>query len=240
MTEAIQFISHGVNSGRNVLVHCQLGVSRSAAIVIGYLMNKHKVSYDSAHNMVQIKRAVIDPNFSFVAQLRLFEDMGCDTRICGNRPQFRRKLISKYFDGTSPYDWRGVHKIDRFFDELYYYEVMTESLYLGNDCLCAKCGHKLFNEIHIIRNTGSQLKSNSSKTCDYTYIEPQKWMKQLTAPTDVWMTWDGVKCPQCGEQLIEFKKLFDSYSCDCPQHSSLAKCLRFRIKSKKFRIHSKE
>lgn len=62
--EAFDFI----NSNKNVLVHCHVGWSRSAAIVIGYVMKTFDKNYEQAFNIVNSKRP-IGPNEGFVEQL---------------------------------------------------------------------------------------------------------------------------------------------------------------------------
>lgn len=56
-----------------ILVHCMAGVSRSASVVIYYLMKKHGWTYDQAFNEVVKKRHVINPNQGFVQTLRSTE-----------------------------------------------------------------------------------------------------------------------------------------------------------------------
>ena len=56
-----------------VLVHCAAGSSRSATIVIAYIMWNKKMSYKEAFKFVKSKRSVISPNPGFKDQLQLFE-----------------------------------------------------------------------------------------------------------------------------------------------------------------------
>lgn len=58
----------------HVMIHCWAGISRSASIVIAYLINKHKMSYDIAFKHVQSKRSFIYPNEGFVRQLKSFAE----------------------------------------------------------------------------------------------------------------------------------------------------------------------
>jgi hypothetical protein len=53
-----------------VLVHCWAGKSRSAAVVCAYLMTRDACSFDTALAHLRTKRAVVDPNPGFCAQLR--------------------------------------------------------------------------------------------------------------------------------------------------------------------------
>ena len=56
----------------NVLVHCLAGISRSATIVIMYLMRGSHMSFESAFSFVKKRRKIIFPNPGFVRQLRVF------------------------------------------------------------------------------------------------------------------------------------------------------------------------
>ena len=60
--------------GSKILVHCAAGVSRSATIVIAYMMYAFKMSLMEAYNYVKEKRAIIAPNFHFMGQLMEFEE----------------------------------------------------------------------------------------------------------------------------------------------------------------------
>jgi dual specificity MAP kinase phosphatase len=67
--EALKFISESQQNNSNILVHCVSGISRSASIVIAYIMDKHKMNYDQAFSYVKTKRVTIRPNSNFIAQL---------------------------------------------------------------------------------------------------------------------------------------------------------------------------
>ena len=58
-----------------VFVHCAAGESRSATIVIAYLMWNKKMTFDKAYNFVKQKRYRIYPNFGFRQQLQMFEKL---------------------------------------------------------------------------------------------------------------------------------------------------------------------
>ncbi|GAB4820258.1 hypothetical protein N2152v2_007304 [Parachlorella kessleri] len=70
------FIEEGLQSG-GVLVHCLAGVSRSATVVIGYLMWKNILPFHQARRHVAAVRPWIRPNSGFEQQLLAFEDAGC-------------------------------------------------------------------------------------------------------------------------------------------------------------------
>ncbi len=53
-----------------VYIHCQAGISRSASIVIAYIMWKHKLSYENSYEMVKQARKRISPNSGFIKQLQ--------------------------------------------------------------------------------------------------------------------------------------------------------------------------
>ena len=79
--ETYDFINKHISNGDNVLVHCRAGVSRSAAIIINYLVRKtyetNKVEIcpckllNNILEYVKQKRPVVNPNNGFMKQLLL-------------------------------------------------------------------------------------------------------------------------------------------------------------------------
>ncbi|KAK3593002.1 hypothetical protein CHS0354_023234 [Potamilus streckersoni] len=70
--QCFNFIEQGRNAGC-ALVHCNAGVSRSATIVIAYLMQSRGMKYLEAFRYLKEKRPAICPNEGFRTQLQQFE-----------------------------------------------------------------------------------------------------------------------------------------------------------------------
>ena len=66
---------HFIKGEEKVLVHCMAGASRSATIVIAYLMWIKKMAFNDALNLVQGKRRIVFPNYGFRQQLKMFEKL---------------------------------------------------------------------------------------------------------------------------------------------------------------------
>ncbi|KAK9718776.1 RNA recognition motif [Popillia japonica] len=65
----IPYINDSLSKNENILIHCNAGVSRSSAIVIGYLILEHKLEYNDAYALVKQARPCIKPNVGFESQL---------------------------------------------------------------------------------------------------------------------------------------------------------------------------
>jgi protein phosphatase slingshot len=59
--------------GSKVLVHCKMGVSRSASVVIAYAMKAYNWDFKEAFEHVKQKRSCIKPNASFISQLETYQ-----------------------------------------------------------------------------------------------------------------------------------------------------------------------
>jgi len=72
--ECIDFIEEGRSKG-GVLVHCAAGISRSATVVISYIMTVEKWGMEEAFAFVRSKRSIICPNSGFRDQLLKYESV---------------------------------------------------------------------------------------------------------------------------------------------------------------------
>jgi hypothetical protein len=72
--ETYTYIEECIRSGRNILVHCEAGISRSATIVLAYLIKSRKMNLTNAFRFVRQRRTIIQPNFGFVNQLLVYEE----------------------------------------------------------------------------------------------------------------------------------------------------------------------
>lgn len=70
-----KYITRARKEGSKVLVHCKMGVSRSASVVIAYAMKAFSWNFDQAMIHVKKKRNCIKPNKSFLSQLETYEGM---------------------------------------------------------------------------------------------------------------------------------------------------------------------
>jgi protein-tyrosine phosphatase len=68
-----KIIRDAVSDGKNVMVHCAAGISRSATLVIAYLMIENGWTMREAYNYVKNKRHIIEPNIGFMKQLQGLE-----------------------------------------------------------------------------------------------------------------------------------------------------------------------
>lgn len=71
--KAIDFIQNARDIGGNVLVHCHMGISRSATLVIAYLMKTLNKPYNTILTMVKNKRPIVDPCLVFAWKLMEFQ-----------------------------------------------------------------------------------------------------------------------------------------------------------------------
>ncbi|CAF1290280.1 unnamed protein product [Adineta steineri] len=68
-TQTNKFIEQALADHGCVLVHCNAGISRSASIVLAYLIGIHRMQYEEAYQLLKKARVNIRPNDGFVRQL---------------------------------------------------------------------------------------------------------------------------------------------------------------------------
>lgn len=71
--DTFKYITKAKKEGSKVLVHCKMGVSRSASVVIAYAMKAYNWDFSQAWKHVKEKRNCIKPNNSFLLQLETYQ-----------------------------------------------------------------------------------------------------------------------------------------------------------------------
>jgi len=96
------FIDNAINNEHGkVLVHCNAGVSRSSAILIGYLMKKRNYTYEEALEKTKLARSCICPNFGFAEQLRRMNKNLNDINSASSEPS---EIYSNNINNGTPMD----------------------------------------------------------------------------------------------------------------------------------------
>ena len=68
-------IKKSLDNKDSILVHCVAGRSRSCSIILAYLIRECNINLDEGLKLVKMKRPIIEPNASFVLQLKKFEEI---------------------------------------------------------------------------------------------------------------------------------------------------------------------
>ncbi|EEB08129.1 dual-specificity MAP kinase phosphatase Pmp1 [Schizosaccharomyces japonicus yFS275] len=82
-------VHHAVFLNRRVLIHCQLGVSRSACLVIAFVMRTLGLPLSEAYDYVKQRSPWIGPNLSLIFQLSEYQH-----NTLGGRPRYTNRCIT--------------------------------------------------------------------------------------------------------------------------------------------------
>ncbi|KAI0230981.1 Dual specificity protein phosphatase 12 [Lamellibrachia satsuma] len=210
--ECIQFIADGRKIG-GVLVHCQAGLSRSATVVIAYIMKTMSLSFTEAFSLVSRQRPQIMPNDGFVEQLRLFELMGNQvdptSEFCR---RYRLQRLAAMMQRTQDPNRTTFQK-----DALSADPAGSSESEAGVMYKCRKCRRPLFREGVIMCHPvgrgreafhwkGSTIRhsyddeSSELAACTGTlFTEPIQWMEKSILSVE-----GKLSCPKCQAKLGSF------------------------------------
>ena len=73
--QAFNLIELARKKREKILIHCKLGISRSASIIIGYLIKYLGYTASSALTFLKTKRPKVNPNPGFISQLNSYENV---------------------------------------------------------------------------------------------------------------------------------------------------------------------
>lgn len=214
-----QFIEEGQRSNQTVLVHCRLGVSRSATIVISYLMSKYGKTCDQILSEVKKKRSQIKPNKSFYQQLKLWEEM--DFRLNALNQKFRHFLLKRYIFVLKKKIISNILDTDMTILDKYYNLLSLNPEAEGMAYLCRKCKNVLFREINIIKDLSNV---RHRYQCTNVFIEPQEWMTDQLKDT---IAVGSVYCYECRTIVCNYN--WNYFNCNCVLHNNIRIFQVFRI-----------
>ncbi|PIC34736.1 hypothetical protein B9Z55_014300 [Caenorhabditis nigoni] len=152
LEEAIKFIDEGIESEKNVVVHCAAAVSRSVSVCAAFLMYKNLWPMEKALKMIKEIRKFIGPNSGFLAQLKIWERCGMDFT-----PERYASLsidIPGAFDADTKTIWRQPVLDDRTVTRF----------------KCRQCRKVIFSNDNMVH---TQL----SNSCQIYLIEPMEWLR---------------------------------------------------------------
>eukprot|EP00116_Pleurobrachia_bachei_P008766 sb/3469028/ len=72
--------------GCSILVHCRAGISRSATVVMAYLIQYYNKNMEEAFDFIKMKHPCISPNFNFMGQLLQFQNERAAKKSDGSTP----------------------------------------------------------------------------------------------------------------------------------------------------------
>ncbi|KAJ7582546.1 protein-tyrosine phosphatase-like protein [Mycena floridula] len=100
-TATYNFIHTAVEKGGVVLIHCQMGISRSATVLAAYLMKARQTTAPEALEIIKQSRPQIQPNYGFLKQLDIYQDCHyeappSDSRVYASWRAKQRRSVSSF------------------------------------------------------------------------------------------------------------------------------------------------
>ncbi|GMT31205.1 hypothetical protein PFISCL1PPCAC_28878, partial [Pristionchus fissidentatus] len=195
MERAVAFIDRAVKSGGRIVVHCEVGMSRSVTMVAAYLMKRFEWDERKAVTQIQLHRPIAFPNEGFVAQLRVYRRLGyqCSHEALASSIDYRNWCIET---GNVP-DSGSDPRAALFVRKLESGDKKEGEEDRGNKFRCGKCREPLFFAKHLMRHRRGRAaaEAEQGQPCPFGYlVEPLTWMDTAE--------YEGkIGCPKCGDKL---------------------------------------
>jgi len=165
----VSFIQQALGEGKNVLVHCAAGISRSSSVVCAFIMYVDHIPFEQALEQVRKARPIVSPNHGFRKQLIMWHEM--EYQIEGTK-----KAHSVYKMEIAAKKLRRGMTLQEM--QLPYAPDPQESYYM-----CSSCQRGLFSDENIITHEkgvdtwGYKEESCNSLECRGYYLQLMSWMK---------------------------------------------------------------
>ncbi|XP_052877554.1 uncharacterized protein LOC108470448 isoform X1 [Gossypium arboreum] len=234
----IDFIDRSRKEG-SVLVHCFAGVSRSAAIILAYLMRTERLSQEDALESLKQSCEFVCPNDGFLEQLKMFEEMDYKVDHASKiYKRFRLKVLGDCYNRGEKIDSSklgadpGLPTESSSVIEATPKEGINRTAYR-----CKKCRRLVALQDNVVdhtpgegetsfewhkRRSGNPFNKSSQTECSSVFVEPLRWMtaveegaiegKLSCAHCDArlgYFNWSGIQC-SCGSWITPAFQLHKS------------------------------
>ncbi|OQV26074.1 putative Dual specificity protein phosphatase 12 [Hypsibius exemplaris] len=205
--ECCAFIEDQRTLGKDVLVHCNAGLSRSATIVTAYLMKEHGVDVKDALDRLRKARSAIEPNSNFHQQLLLYQGMGC--KLDSSNPSYRQwrlRLLTQTGFPVVEIETLLAAGPDSGSSDLFCYRLCRCPLF----GLANQLTHPVKHAASADGDTSEPPYSIASSACVQReiFIEPVAWMKD-----EIMQTEGKLNCPQCAKKVGAFSWFGEKCPC---------------------------
>ncbi|KAK6333306.1 tyrosine protein phosphatase yvh1 [Orbilia javanica] len=209
------FIDKAIQEGGSVLVHCAMGISRSATICAAYLIYKKQIPAETAIDILRNSRPIVCPNLAFRKQLDIYADnLDQAMRNLDDVPEYQRYLYRREVEMS-----RLAHKAPTI---NHYGEDETSG---GSDMelKCRKCRRTLaLSKSFVDHYAASPPVTSSSRdrilnmvgvnknNCQHHFLDPVVWMKPELEKGEM----EGkLECPKCSSKVGSYA--WHGMKCNC-------------------------
>ena len=187
-----------------------MGKSRSATVVVAYLMHKLRMTPLQALNRLRESRGVCEPNSGFMHQLDAYHSMGSPNMV-ENNPVYKRWLYDRELHAS-----RAVKQAPDA-DKINFADEHAENASgQGLNLRCKKCRQPLATSQFLVAHQPTEKLDDPSSTpvppsaCSHYFVEPLRWMKIELDQGKL----DGrLECPKCKSNVGKYA--WQGMHCSC-------------------------
>lgn len=187
-----------------------MGKSRSATVVVAYLMHKFRKNTLDALSQLREARGVCEPNLGFMRQLDLYEKMGCPDSV-EQHPEYQRWLYARELQASRSVSQAPETDKVRFEDEH-----AVGSRLDGFEFRCKKCRRALATSKFLVKHQPKEKPDDPSSTplppsaCSHLFLDALSWMRPEIEQGKL----DGrLECPKCKTNVGKYA--WQGMQCSC-------------------------
>lgn len=188
-----------------------MGKSRSATVVIAYLMNRFHLSVLDALARLREARPVCEPNSGFMHQLDLYASMGAPDDVESN-PLYQRWLYQTELKMSRDVGQAPEADKIRFEDE----HVQSGEAEADSELRCRRCRRALATSQFLVEHRPRQVPEDATSNtvppsaCAHAFLDPLSWMRPELEQGKL----DGrLECPKCKTNVGKYA--WQGMQCSC-------------------------